>query len=128
MTELQSLFIRGMRDFFPASDKEILTEISNGVQDGRYKVFLHDFDAFCILYMPQNVFDVPQVLYFYSEKPGIRHALVGQVLDFVKKKGYNRLRATNGSGASDDIWTRAFKHEGWEIKPVQTVFDFEVKA
>lgn len=126
MNEFQSLILRGMHGFFHASDVEILKEIATGMRSGKYKVFRAEYAAFCILYMPQTPLDVPQVLHFYSEKPALRRALVGTVLDFVKKSGYNTLRAINGSGLDDAIWTRAFRHKGWEIKPKMTVFDFEV--
>lgn len=125
MTELQSLIIRGMRGFFPASDSEILREVAEGVKSGRLKVFISENAAFCILTIPQNKLDYPQVLHFYSERKGLRGALVARVLAFVKKIGYNKLQAINGSGMDDEIWTRAFRHEGWEIKPVKTVFEFE---
>lgn len=126
--DLKNLLLRGMRPYFPVSDIEIIREIACGVLSGHYKVLLQGEAAFCILAMPQNPLEVPQVLHFYSEKPAHRHALVAQVLDFVRKSGYNTLRAINGSGTTDDIWTRAFRHEGWEIKPVKTVFEFKVSA
>lgn len=125
MTNVQALLVRGMRDFFPATPAEIIREIACGVISGKYHVFLQGDAAFCILALPQTPLELPQVLHFYSEKPALRRALVGRVLDFVREKGYNKLRAINGSGTADDIWQRAFRHKGWEIKPVKTVFEFE---
>lgn len=125
--KLADLLVRGMQPFFTATPAEIIKEVSKGIVLGEYKVFVIDFKAFCILRMPQNPLDIPQVLHFYSEGTALdRHSLVSRVLDFVKEKGYTKLRAVNGSEASDEIWKRAFKHKGWEIKPVKTVFDFEV--
>lgn len=127
MSETRELILRGMRPFFPATDAEIIKDVANGILSGEYKVFVSGNSAFCILRLPQKPLDTPQVLHFYSEKPGLRSALVGRVLDFVREKGYNKLRAINGSGFPDEIWQRAFRHKDWEIKPVKTVFDFEVK-
>lgn len=127
MKQLNSLILRGMRPFFSASDADIIKEVARGVASKEYKVFILDNAAFCIIRMPQNALDIPQVLHFYSEKPALRSKLVAHVLDFVKEKGYNKLRAINGSGFPDDVWQRAFRHKDWEIKPVKTVFDFEVK-
>lgn len=129
MTELQELFVRGMKDFFPATEIEILQAVARHINEN--KVFVHNEGGkdvgFCILYMPKGPMDTAQVIHFYSEGSKIAtHALVGRVLDFVKEKGYNKLTAINGSEASDEVWTRAFRHEGWEIKPVKTVFQFEV--
>lgn len=131
MTDLQSLFLRGMKPFFPAKDAEIIGEVVKHISGGgvlvQYEKGLPV--AFCIIAWPANALETPQVLHFYSE--GSRETtrtLVGYVLDKVRQKGYNKLRAINGSGVSDEIWARAFRHEGWEIKPVKTVFEFEVKA
>lgn len=124
---MRELLLRGMRPFFSASDADIIKEVANGIISGEYRVFVIENAAFCILRMPQKALDIPQVLHFYSEKPGLRSALVSRVLDFVRKKGYNKLRAINGSGMPDEVWQRAFQHKEWEIKPVKTVFDFEVK-
>lgn len=124
------LFVRGIQPFFPATSAEIIKEVAKHISKGG--VFVNWERglpvAFCIVVWPENALETPQVLHFYSE--GSRAAtrqLVAYVLDKVKQKGYNKLRAINGSGASDDIWTRAFNYEGWEIKPVKTVFEFEVK-
>lgn len=123
----KDLLLRGMRPFFSASDADILKAIAAGIVSKEYKVFTLDNAAFCILRMPQSALETPQVLHFYSEKPHLRAKLVVHVLDFVKNNGYNKLRAINGSGMPDEVWQRAFRHKDWEIKPVKTVFDFEVK-
>lgn len=128
MNELQSLLLRGMHGFFHKPDAEIIEEIRRGMISGEYELLYVKNSAFCLLYMPQKAFDIPQVLHFYSEEKAVTHALIGYVLDFIKSKGYNTLRAVNGSGVSDAVWTRAFRHEGWEIEPVKTVFDFKVKT
>jgi hypothetical protein len=122
------LIIRGMKPFFPVDDEAIMKEVrridkSGGFLGAKEKGSLV---AFCLVEWPSSPLDIPQVLHFYSEgSKKATHALVGHVLDTVKKKGYTKLRAINGSGAPDDIWQRTFRHEGWEIKPVKTVFDFE---
>lgn len=126
MTPLEKLIVRGMHGFFPASDAEILEAIIRGQINGELVLFHLETAAFCIVAMPKSPLDIPQVLHFYSEKPALRGALVAQVLDFVKLKGYNKLQAINGSGMDDTVWKRAFKHEGWDIKAVKTVFEFEV--
>lgn len=126
MKNLRDLFVKGMQTLYPhVSANEIVREIACGVIANRYRVFIQGDAAFCILALPQNPFETPQVLHFYSEKPALRHSLVARVLDFVREKGYNSLLAVNSSGTTDDIWTRAFRHEGWEIKPVRTVFEFK---
>lgn len=129
MNNLNSLILRGMKPYFSASDADIIREVAKHVLEN--KVFVYDEAGepvgFCILYVPKGPLDTPQVMHFYSEgSKKATHALVGRVLDFVKEKGYNKLTAINGSTASDEVWTRAFRHEGWEIKPVKTVFQFEV--
>jgi len=126
---MKQLFLRGLRPFFPASDAAILAEVVKHI--GRGGVFMaYSAGApvgFAIVAWPENALETPQVLHFYSEGPAAKtHELRGYVLDAVKKRGYNKLRAINGSGAPDEVWTRAFRHEGWEIKPVKTVFEFEV--
>lgn len=125
--KLSDLILRGMRPFFTASDADIIKEIAQGILSKEYKVFTLENAAFCILRMPQKALDMPQVLHFYCEKPSLRTKLVAHVLDFVKNSGYNKLRAINGSGFPDEVWQRAFRHKDWEIKPVKTVFEFEVK-
>ena len=126
---MKQLFLRGMRAFFPATDAEIIAEVVKHI--GRGGVFVVYADntpvGFAIVAWPENALETPQVLHFYSEGSKAKtNQLVGHVLDAVKKRGYNKLRAINGSGAPDEVWTRAFRHEGWEIKPVKTVFEFEV--
>lgn len=116
-----------MKGFFSASDAEIIRTVAEGIKSGRFKVFVKGTTGFCILHLPQTALESPQVLHFYSEKPGDRSALVQAVLDFLKRKGYNKLIGINRSGFPDDVWTRAFRNSGWEIKPVKTVFEFEVK-
>jgi len=126
---MKELFLRGMRSFFSASDAEIIREIVHYIQQGGVLVQYEKGApvAFCIIAWPISALDIPQILHFYSEggRDNTR-TLVGSVLDKVKQKGYNKLRAVNGSGISDEVWTRAFRHEGWEIKPVKPVFEFEV--
>lgn len=125
----KELFLKGMKDFFKVSEKEILIEVAKYIKDGGVIAYNSDtkgYIAFAIIHWPKNPLEVPQVVHFYSE--GTRHetrTLIQAILDKVKEKGYNVLQAINGSGASDDIWTRAFRHEGWDIKPVRTVFRFE---
>lgn len=130
-SELANLFVRGISSFFSAKPEEIIKEIAKRILDGgvfvKYRKEIPI--AFGIVHWPQNVLETPQVVHFYSEGTKVEtRALVGYILDKVKQKGYNKLRAMNGSGADDEIWTRAFRYEGWEIKPVKTVFEFEVKA
>lgn len=130
MTELQSLFVRGMSPYFSATPAEIMREVASRVLQGGVLV---NYEkglpvAFCIIHWPTNALDVPQILHFFSE--GGRETtrkLVSSVLDKVKQKGYNKLRAINGAGISDEVWKRVFHHDDWEIKPVKTVFEFEVK-
>lgn len=127
---IRDLFIRGMKSFFSATDAEILKEVAKHIKLGGVFVMYGPNGpvAYCIISWPSNPLEIPQVLHFYSEgSKAHTRALVRRVLDKVKEKGYNKLRAINGSGAPDEVWTRAFRHEGWEIKPVKTVFDFEVK-
>lgn len=125
----RELFLRGMRDFFKVSDKEILIEVAKYIKEGGVMVYTSNKKgpiAFAIIHWPKNPLEVPQIVHFYSE--GSRketRTLVRAVLDKVKEKGYNVLQAINGSGVSDDIWTRAFSYSGWDIKPVRTVFRFE---
>ena len=129
MNNMQELLLRGMRPFFSATDAEIMAEILRIDKTGGFLAakFNDKPVGFALIAWPVDKLDIPQVIHFYSEGPKhITKLLVGHVLDTVKKKGYTKLRAINGSGAPDDIWTRAFRHEGWEIKPVKTVFDFEV--
>lgn len=131
MNVLRELFLRGIEPFFSASKKEIIEELVRLVLTG--SVFVHYETgtpvAFCIVHWPKSALETPQVMHFYSEgSRASSRALVVHILDKVKQKGYNKLRAINGSGVSDDIWTRAFRYKGWEIKPVKTVFEFEVKA
>lgn len=130
MTSLQELFVRGMSPFFSATSREIITEVAQYIlKGGVYVKYRNTIPiAFAMVDWPKSALEIPQVLHFYSE--GSREetrALVSHILDKVKEKGYNKLRAINGSGASDNIWTRAFRYEGWKIKPVKTVFEFEVK-
>lgn len=126
MNDLQSLIMRGMKGFFSADCAEILRDIAEGVASLRYKMFISENSAFCILQMPKTPFEFPQVLHFYSEKPSLTNPLVSKVLDFVKNSGYNKLIAINGSGIPDEVWTRLFHHKDWKIKPTKTVFEFEV--
>lgn len=127
---MKELFLRGMKPFFQASDAEILKEVAKHINLGGVFVKYNLQNApvaFCIVAWPDNVFETPQILHFYSEGSKAQtRALVRHVLDKVREKGYNKLHAINGSGAPDEVWTRAFRHEGWEIKPVKTVFEFEV--
>lgn len=125
MNELQKLIVRGLEGFFSATPSEMLRELGLGVATGKYKVFVSRFDGYCILALPQTPFEHPQVLHFYSENKAVTRKLVAQTLDFVAKRGYTKLLAVNGSGAPDAVWTRAFRYEGWRIKPVKTVFEFE---
>lgn len=129
MTEGMKLILRGMHPFFSATDAEIMKEVARidkrkgflGAKEGGKMV------AFALIAWPDTPLETPQVIHFYSEgSKTATHALVGHVLDTVKKRGYTKLRAINGSAASDAVWTRTFRHEGWEIKPVKTVFEFEV--
>lgn len=129
-TPLANIFVRGMSGSFSATPREIITEVAQRVLLGGVFVKYRNTIpvAFGIVDWPRNALESPQVLHFYSE--GSREetrALVAHILDKVKQKGYNKLQAINGSGASDDIWTRAFRYKGWKIKPVKTVFEFEVK-
>lgn len=116
-----------MRPFFTATDAEIIKEVAAGILSKEYKVFVLENAAFCIIRLPQKALEMPSILHFYAEKPSLRVKLVSHVLDFVKNSGYTRLRAINGSGFPDEVWQRAFRHKDWEIKPVKTVFEFEVK-
>lgn len=127
MNDLQALFVRGMKSF-GLSKLDTLTEIANGIVSGKYTVFIAEKAAFVIISMPNDRFGLPQVIHFHAEKPALRRKLVVKTLDFIKEKGYNKLIAINGSGAADKVWQRAFRREGWEIKAVNTVFEFgEVK-
>lgn len=68
----------------------------------------------------------PEVLHLYNEGPQSgRRELVEVVVDFIHNSGYNRFRAINFSGMPDATWTRIFKPEGWRIKPVGTIMEFE---
>ena len=128
MTDLQALILRGMKPFFSVTDAEIISEVVKYIHAGGVLVQYEKGApiAFCIIDWPKSALDIPQILHFYSEgSREITRILVGAVLDKVKQKGYNKLRAVNGSGISDEVWTRAFRYEGWEIKPVKTVFEFE---
>lgn len=124
---IKELLLRGMKPFFPFADADILREVVKYIPGGVYVGYEKGAPVcFCIVRWPQNPLDTPQVLHFYSE--GTRaatRALVDTVLDKVKAKGYNKLRAINGSGMSDETWKRVFHKEGWEIKPAMTVFDFQ---
>lgn len=131
MSPLGDLIVRGMTPFFSAKPAEIIKEVVKYIPGG---VFV-GYDkteapvAFCIVRWPQNSIETPQVLHFYSEGGHqITADLVSVVLDSVKAKGYNKLRAINGSGMDDEKWKRVFRHPDWNINPVKTVFDFEVKA
>lgn len=130
-SNLSELLVRGISPFFSATPADIIKEVAKRIGAGGVYVVNRkggDPIAFAIVDWPQSALETPQVLHFYSEgTKGETRALVAHILDKVKEKGYNKLRAVNGSGAPDDIWTRAFRHEGWEIKPVKTVFEFEVK-
>lgn len=125
---IKDLALRGMRDFFPAKDAEIIREFARHIQLGGVLVGYEEGVpvAFCIIYWPTSALEIPQVLHFYSEgSRATTRKLLGSMMDKIKQKGYNKFRAINGSGADDAIWTRAFSYEGWEIKPVKTVFEFE---
>lgn len=126
MNELKDLLLRGMRGFFPATDAEIIREVACGMREGRYKVFTVHYTAFVIIVLPQNPLQVPQVVHFYSEGAPQRRALVAKVLAFMKENGYNKFWGINGSGKSDAVWTRAFRHKEWKINAMNTVFEFEV--
>ena len=120
------LIERGLASFkqpFPVMKREVLF-----YQDQH--LFIEHEHAFAMIYIPaRNALEqVPQVMHFYSE--GGRketRALVDEVLNTVKAKGYNTLRAINGSGRRDAAWLRAFRHKDWMQNPVKTVYDFEVK-
>jgi hypothetical protein len=129
MSQLGDLILRGMKPFFSATDAQIMQEVRRIDTAGGFLAAKEDGQpvAFALIVWPDSYLDSPQVVHFYSE--GSRkatRALVGHVLDTVKKKGYTKLRAINGSALSDAAWARTFRHDGWEIKPVKTVFDFEV--
>jgi hypothetical protein len=130
MTTLQELFIRGISPFFSVTHAEIIKEVAKRILAGGVYV-KYDKEtpvAFAIIDWPKSALETPQVIHFYSE--GSREqtrALVSHILDKVRDKGYNKLQAINGSSASDEIWQRTFRHKDWEIKPVKTVFEFEVK-
>lgn len=127
---LSNLFVRGMSVFFSATPAEIIKEVAKLIlAGGVYVKYRKEVPiAFGIVYWPKSALETPQILHFYSEGSRVEtRALVGYILDKVREKGYNKLRAVNGSGSDDAIWTRAFRHEDWEIKPVKTVFEFEVK-
>lgn len=128
--DLSALLVRGMSPFFSASPTEIIAEtIKHIAAKGVFVGYEKDLPvAFCIVHWPQNALETPQVLHFYSEGPrSTTQKLVGLVLDKVRQRGYTKLRAINGSSASDEVWKRIFHHDDWEIKPVKTVFEFEVK-
>lgn len=127
---IKQLFSRGLATF---TDDEGLKE-RTVLEYAQNHAVLVGFDvgpyAFCILHLPDEgaIEQIPQVLHFYSEgKRAQTRELVSAVLDFVKREGYNTLRAINGSGRRDEAWLRVFRHKDWNIKPVKTVFDFEVK-
>jgi hypothetical protein len=129
MSEGKELLLRGMRPFFHAQDNEILQEVVKIDKQGGFLGAKEagKLVAFALIAWPDSHLDIPQVIHFYSEgKRSTTQALIGHVLDTVKKRGYTKLRTINGSAAPDDVWQRTFRHEGWEIKPVKTVFDFEV--
>lgn len=125
------LFIRGLQSFTTSESVIHSTVIEYA---NNHAVFVgygdHGPLSFCILFLPEpgGIEQIPQVLHFHSE--GSRketRELVSAVLDFVRKSGYNTLRAVNGSGRRDEVWLRVFRHNDWNIKPVKTVYDFEVK-
>lgn len=129
---MKELFLRGLKPWFNRPDKELLETVAKHIKlGGVYLVSDKDKKpvGFGIVVWPNDAIEKPQVAHLYCE--GSRsdtRRLVSHILDTVKKKGYNTLLAVNGSGAPDDIWTRTFRHEDWEIKPVKTVFEFKVKA
>lgn len=129
-SDLALLFLRGLKPFYAAKDNDLIKAVIENIHK---RGVLVQYEkgipiAFCIIAWPENALEVPQVLHFYSEgSRASTRTLVGSVLDKVKQKGYNKLHAINGSGASDEIWTRWFRYDGWKIKPVQTVFEFEVE-
>lgn len=128
--DLALLFLRGLNPFYSAKDGDLIKAVVENIHKGGVLVQYEKGTpiAFCIIVWPESALNIPQILHFYSEGSRVStRTLVGYVLDKVKQKGYNKLQAVNGSGASDDIWTRAFRYEGWKIKPVKTVFEFEVE-
>jgi hypothetical protein len=121
-----ALFYRGLSGF-TSDPKVIEAEVRSNIQE--HAVFAGPH-SFCMIWLPKSdaLEKIPQVLHLHSE--GGRQetrALVDAVLNFVRDKGYNTLRAVNGSGRRDDVWARTFRHKDWTQKPVKTVFDFEVK-
>lgn len=122
------LFVRGLGSF--GQPHSIKSEVEHFINNDMVIMGFNDDGypaGFCIVKIPMGLQDVPQVVHIHSEGSRVfTRALVALTLDTVKKKGYTKLRAINGSKASDAVWQRTFRHKDWSIKPVKTVFDFEV--
>lgn len=121
------LFARGLGSF--GQHPTIKAEVTKYIENDIVLIGFEDNEptGFCIVKLPFGLQDVPQVVHIHSEgSRAFTRALVSLTLDTVKKKGYTKLRAINGSKASDAVWQRTFRHKDWSIKPVKTVFDFEV--
>src|SRR5258708_31180195 len=75
----RELFLRGMRDFFKVSDKEILIEVAKYIREGGVMVYTSNKKgpiAFAIIHWPKNPLEVPQIVHFYSE--GSRKEKIGR--------------------------------------------------
>lgn len=85
--------------------------------------------AICAASLPEGPLDknTVQVTLFYSEAPGVRRRLAQALVDTLKERGYNKFWALNNSGATDEVWARAFSPEGWYKKPLGCVYAFSVE-
>lgn len=130
LTELQSLFLRGLASF-SRPDREVLETVAKYIKArGVLVKYVSGHPrAFCLIHWPEDALSSPQIMHFYSEAPrsATRH-LISRVLDVIRERGYSRFNAVNGSGVDDAIWLRVFRSKDWTIKPVKTVFEFEVKS
>lgn len=126
---MRDLFLRGLKPLSDRSEREILEAVAKHIKLGGVFVSYDEEKpvAFAIVLWPADALEKPQVAHFYSE--GSRSAsirLKNHVLDTIRKKGYNNFIAVNSSGAPDEVWTRLFGHKEWKMKPIRTVFEFEV--
>lgn len=88
-----------------------------------------EYLALSIIVLPATLFDQhPQVVHFYNRgSRDLRKALVKATIDFISSKGYTTFWGSNFTGNSDRAWMKVLKPDGWSVKHIGSVMQFEVE-
>lgn len=113
---------------------EAIDEISKLIVDPNAQIVVSmenaAFVGISVALLPVSPLDNhPQVIHIYNEGSiGARRVLVKATAAGIKDKGYDNFWAINFTGRRDEVWTRAFKPEGWEVKPIGSIMEFKVNG